>query len=177
MREGELEIFFKSANPGVKRRDEEKKAPSNKLLRTLDVGRRANARGSAALNSAWSGNNASFLFVKDASLDEFRARIGCHPTGNRTTSNGERDCSNGRHLVGALTAIVAIQRPQTVWHNKSFTYWRPSNLPNKKWSTRASLPTMHDVNEGFNARSQLEAATWTSGYGRMPCSLALNQVL
>ena len=109
MREGELAIFFKSANPGVKRMDEEKKAPSNKLLRTLDVGRRANARGSAALNSARSGNNASFLFVKDASLDEFRASIRCHLTGNRTTSNGEGDCSNGRHLFGALTAIVANQ--------------------------------------------------------------------
>ena len=39
MREGELEFFFKSANPGVKRMGEEKKAPSNRLLKTLAVGR------------------------------------------------------------------------------------------------------------------------------------------
>lgn len=65
MREGELEIFFKSANPGVKRMGEEKKAPSNKFLKTLAVGRRANARGSAALKSERSGKMASLLFAND----------------------------------------------------------------------------------------------------------------
>ena len=179
MREGELAIFFKSANPGVKRMDEEKKAPSDKLLMTLDVGRRANARGSAALNSARSENKASFLSVKDASLDEFRASISCHLTGNRTTSNGERDCSNGRHLVDVLTAIVADQsRDRRLYETTRASHvGDPRIYPIKKLPTRALLPTKHDVNESFNARSQLEAATWTSAYGRMPCSLALKHVL
>ena len=109
MREGELDIFFNSANPGVKRMDEEKKAPSNKLLRTLDVGRRANARGSAALKSARSGNIASLLLVNEVLFDEFRGYVRCHLTGNRTISNKKRDCSNWGHLVGALTGIVAYQ--------------------------------------------------------------------
>ena len=109
-REGELDIFFKSANPGLKRIDEEKKAPSSKPLKTLDVGRRAKAKGSAALKSARSGNIASLLFVNDASLDEFLAvNTGCHLAGYCTTPNEKRDCSNGDNVVGALIGIMADQ--------------------------------------------------------------------
>ena len=110
MCEGELDIFFKSANPGLKSMDEEKKVPSNKPLKTLAVGSRASARGSAAFNSERSGKMAIlFLFVvQDALLDDFRAaNVGCHLAVTHTASNEKRDCSNwGQHLLGALTGIV-----------------------------------------------------------------------
>ena len=106
MGDGEWEIFFKSANPGVKRIDEEKKAPSNRLLKTLAVGRRANARGSAALKSERSGKIASLLSVKDASFDEFRANVVCNLVGKRTKLNDKVECSNWGHLVGAVIGIA-----------------------------------------------------------------------
>ena len=71
-----MEIFFKTANPSLKRTGEEKKAPSKKLLKTLAVGRRANGRGSVALNSEPSGKTASLLLVTEPSLDDFRANRG-----------------------------------------------------------------------------------------------------
>ena len=50
---------------------------------------------------------ASLLFANDASLDEFRAKVGCHLAENRTISEERQDCSNLGHLVGALTVIAA----------------------------------------------------------------------
>lgn len=51
MGEGELAIFFNSANPGMKSRGEERKVPSSRPLTRLGVGRRAKAGCSAALDS------------------------------------------------------------------------------------------------------------------------------
>lgn len=123
MREGELDIFFKSANPGLKRMDEEKKVPSNKPLKTLAVGRRASVRGSAAFNSERSGKMAILLlFVQDALLDDFRAAsLGCHLAVTHTVSNGKCDCSNwGQYLLGALTGIVAYLLPVQKMATKNY---------------------------------------------------------
>ena len=105
-------MFFRSANPGAKRMDERKKAPSNKALRTLAVGRRANASGSsAALKLERSGKMESFFFfVNVASLNEFRANMGHDLAGRkRTVSDKKRDCSGAAHLVGMLAGIVGYQ--------------------------------------------------------------------
>ena len=94
MRESEFAIVFKSANPGVKRTDEEKKAPRSKLRKMLAVGRRASDRGSAALNAERSRKIASLLFVNDTLLDVFRTKVGCLIEIERTISNGKPDRSN-----------------------------------------------------------------------------------
>ena len=74
--------------------DEEKNAPSSKLLKILAVGRRANAGGSAVLDCKFFGKSASLLSVSDASLDEVRVNLGCRFVGKCKDLKKERDCSS-----------------------------------------------------------------------------------